>query len=376
MFLYKCLLIYPFSRLLTAIFPKCATIYTQNDAFKAKIVQNSLSSLLDKFICLDKNFPKYVYFCGFGRNVGTSFFSSITLNSYLMSDRVERWPKPQNKPNYIYSIISVALVLFLIGFFGLVILHAQRLVTIFKERVNVMVELENGTDKNDVFALKSKLDASPYVKKGSVVFTSKEDAVELLREDFGEDFLKMEFQNPLYDVLSFNLKAEFMEESKLAEIKASIEMNQYVNDVYYQEGLVEDISRNIRKIGFLALAIGFLFLIVALTLIHNTIKLALYANRFLIKNMELVGASWGFISRPYFLRSMKNGLYSGMIAVSLLLMLLLLAQQDLPELRELEDPFLFSLLFLALILMGIIISGGSTWYIVNKYLRMRTDDLY
>jgi len=293
-----------------------------------------------------------------------------------MSNRAESWPKPQNKPNYIYSIISVALVLFLIGFFGLVILHAQRLVTIFKERVNVMVELENGTDKNDVFTLKTKLEASPYVKKGSVLFTSKEAAVELLREDFGEDFLKMEFQNPLYDVLSFNLQAEYMEETKLEEIKKSIEMNQYVNDVYYQEGLVEDISRNIRKIGFLALAIGCLFLIVALTLIHNTIKLALYANRFIIKNMELVGASWGFISRPYFLRSLKNGLYSGMLAVSLLLMLLLLAQQDLPELRELEDPFLFSLLFLVLILIGIIISGGSTWYIVNKYLRMRTDDLY
>lgn len=293
-----------------------------------------------------------------------------------MSNRVESWPGTQTKPNYLYSIISVALVLFLIGFFGLIILHAQSLLTLLKEKVNVMVELENGTDKKDVFTLKSKLESSPYVKKGSVVFTSKEEAVELLREDFGEDFLKMEFQNPLYDVLSFNLQADYMEQSKLAEIKKSILMNQYVNDVYYQEGLVDDIAANIRKTGFLALGISFLFLIVALTLIHNTIKLALYANRFLIKNMELVGASWGFITRPYFLKSLRNGLFSGMIAVSLLLMLLLLAQQDLPELRELEDPFLLSLLFIGLILTGILISGGSTWYIVNKYLRMRLDDLY
>lgn len=293
-----------------------------------------------------------------------------------MSNGLESWPGKQTKPNYLYSIFSVAMVLFLIGFFGLVILHAQRLVTLFKERVNVIVEIESGTDKTDIYNLKTKLENSPYVKEGSVVFTSKEEAAELLREDFGEEFLKMDFQNPLYDVLSFNLRAAYMEQSKIKEIKASILVNQYINDVYYQEGLVDDIARNIQKLGYLALGLAILFLLVAITLIHNTIKLALYSNRFLIKNMELVGASWGFISKPYFIRSIKNGLLSGMTAVSLLIIILLLAQRELPELRNLQDPILFSSLFLALILMGIFISGVSTWYIVNKYLKMRVDDLY
>lgn len=293
-----------------------------------------------------------------------------------MSSRLESWPGSRTKPNYLYSIFSVAMVLFLIGFFGLVILHAQRLVTTFKERVNVIVEIENGTDKKDIFNLKEKLSDSPFVKKGSVVFTSKEEAAELLREDFGEDFLKMEFQNPLYDVLTFNLKAAYLEQSKIQEIKDAILVNQYINDVYYQEGLVDDIAQNITKLGYLALVLGLLFLIVAITLIHHTIKLALYANRFLIKNMELVGASWGFISRPYFLRSLLNGLLSGIIAVSMLTGILLLAQRELPELRALQDLVLFGGLFLGLILTGILISGISTWYMVNKYLKMRVDDLY
>lgn len=293
-----------------------------------------------------------------------------------MSDRREAWPGASTKPNYVYSIISVALVLFMIGFFGLVLIQAQGLITIFKERVKVMVEIKPTTDKKDILALKQDLEGSTYTKAGSVEYTSKEAAADLLREDFGEDFLKSGFSNPLYDVLSFNLQADYMEQEKLAEIKSKILLNESVSDVYYQEGLVEDIAQNIQKVGYFALVIGLLFLIVAMTLIHNTIKLALYANRFLIKNMELVGASWGFISRPYFFKSMQNGLLSGMIAVSLLLLLLLLAQRELPELQGLQHAPLFMLLFGGLIVAGVLISGLSTWYIVNKYLRMRVDDLY
>ncbi len=283
---------------------------------------------------------------------------------------------PSTKPNYVYSIISVALVLFMIGFFALVLLHAQGLVKLFQERVQVMIEITPDTRTPDILELQRLLEQNDSIKAGSVVYTSKEDAAALLREDFGEDFLQVGFPNPLFDVLSFNLAAEHFNSNNLAELKKQLLLNPTVHDVYYQEGLVDEIAQNVQKIGYFTLGIGLLFLVVAITLIHHTIKLALYANRFLIKNMELVGASWGFISRPYFFKSIRNGLLSGMIAVSLLLLVMWLAQQELPELERFQDWTMLGALFGGLILIGMIISGVSTWYMVNKYLRMRVDDLY
>ncbi|MEL6865715.1 MAG: permease-like cell division protein FtsX [Bacteroidota bacterium] len=280
------------------------------------------------------------------------------------------------KPNYVYSIVSVALVLFLLGFFGLLILHAQELVRVFKENVNLMVEVKANTTKTAIYDLQRQLAKEPYVKPGSIVFTSKESAVDLLREELGEDFMKLGFVNPLYDAFTFNLRASHMQRDSLIKIKQALKSEPLVSDVHYQEGIVDGLSENIERVSWLALAIGLLFLLIAISLIHNTIKLALYANRFLIKNMELVGASWGFISRPYLWRSLMHGFLSGLLAVGALILLLFLAQQDLPDLKQLEDIPRFAILFGALILLGILITSSSTYYVVNKYLQMRVDDLY
>ncbi len=282
----------------------------------------------------------------------------------------------RSKPNYFYSIIGVALVLFLIGSFALIVLNGQSLVNSYKEKMNIMVELKNELPNHEHLKIIQTLEGASFTKSGSVVFTSKEEAAKSLQKDFGDDFSSLGFSNPLYDVINFSTKATYTHPDSLSKIAADLKNNTNVIDVFYQEGLADDIEKNVGKIGFIALIIGVLFIFVAVTLIHNTIKLALYSNRFLIKNMELVGASWRFISRPFLFRSLKNGFFSAIIAIAMLSGLIFFIKSNMVELTSLLDPYLIGILFSGILILGILITGLSTYYIVNKYLRMRLDDLY
>lgn len=286
--------------------------------------------------------------------------------------------KDQNrtKPNYFYSIISVALVLFLLGFFGLIMLSAQNLITTFKEKVNIMVEIMEAATTEEIQGLQKVIEQAAYSKDGSIKYTNKEEAARMMREDFGEDFLKLDLPNPLYDVITFNVRASYLEKDSLENIKLELHSYPAVSDVYYQESLVNQIAQNIRRIGFITLGIGLFFILVAITLIHNTIRLALYANRHLIKNMQLVGASWEFISRPYLNKSMLYGLLSSIIAISALGFLFWWIKQSIPELSLLENITGFIALALTLTVLGVLINALSTYFVVKKYLKMRVDDLY
>ncbi len=283
--------------------------------------------------------------------------------------------KAKTKPNYFYSIVSVALVLFLFGFFAVLVLYAQQFISRSKENINIMVEIKRDTPKTQIKALKELIEAQPYVRKGTVSFTTKETAAESMKEELG-DFNKYGFQNPFYDVLNFNINAEQLNEHTLLSMKTELRGQDIVSDVYYQEGLVVDIEKNVMKAGYFILGLGALFLLVAVTLIHNTIKLALYANRFLIKNMQLVGASWSFISRPYLWKSIKNGFWSAFIASFSIISLVHLAQLDLVDLSALRVTNGLLILTLGLFVIGILITFLSTYFVVNKYLQMRVDDLY
>jgi len=292
-----------------------------------------------------------------------------------MSQRPEKQAL-KTKPNYIYAIVSVALVLFLLGFFGLVLLQANSLVKLFKEQINLIVELEEGTSDDAITQLTTFLEEKSYIKPASINFISKEEGATMLREDFGEDFLKLDLPNPLYDVITFNVKAAYLRKDSLEIIRSDVMRHTYVSDMFYQESLVDDIIQNIEKIGYIALAVGLFLIIIAVALIHNTIRLALYANRFLIKNMELVGASWEFISRPYLLRSIKHGVLSAVLAIGVLVGLLWWANYEFQELRTLDNSTSIIILFIGLAMAGVLISTLSTYYVVNRYLKMRVDDLY
>jgi len=285
--------------------------------------------------------------------------------------------EPRTQPNYSRSIVSVALVLFLLGFFGLLVIQANELVAALKEEINLIVEIDDTASPEDKNKLKAYLQSSPMLKSGSLRYVSKEKGIEMLREDFGKDFLEAGLPNPLYDVFIFNVISGYMNPDSLAGVRAGLKKNwSFVSDVYYQRGLIDSLSRNLRRIGWVSLGISVFFVFVAFVLIHNTIRLALYANRFLIKTQELVGASWEFISKPFLRRSIWNGLLSGLLGIALLNGLLWLAEREIPEMKELHDWPHILILFGLLLCAGVLITVSSTYYVVNKYLKMRVDDLY
>jgi len=283
---------------------------------------------------------------------------------------------PKIGPNYFYVIISVSLVLFLLGFFGAAVIQTGDLIGHFKEQVNIIVELEDGADTSKVADLTTYLLGSNYLKDSSLQFISKEQGATMLNEALGEELLRADLPNPLYDVLVFNVKAHYLVEDSLSQIRERIRKYSFVSDLYYQESLINQLARNFERIGYLALGVSIFFILIAIVLMHNTIRLALYSNRFLIKNMELVGASWRFISRPYLLKSLVYGLISATIAIVGLSFIFWLFAKEVQQINLVDSIWKMVLLFFCLITIGVAITGLSTLYVVNKYLKMRVEDLY
>lgn len=283
---------------------------------------------------------------------------------------------PGTEPNYIYSIIGVTLVLVLVGFFGVLLLTADQLIRALKEQVNLIIELKDDIAFESRTAFENRLERFPFVIAGSVEFVSKEEGAKGMKEEFGEDFLTLDMPNPLFDIFTFNVKSSYAHPDSLVRIRSELMDNEVVRDVFYQKNVAEIIAVNLKKFGFIALALGLFFSLVAVFLIHNTIRLALYANRFLIKNMELVGASWEFISRPFLKRSFLHGIYSGLFALIILGFIQFFAMQYLPVVLKPDDWLFFGLMSIGLIVLGTLITTGSTWFVVDKYLKMRIDEMY
>ena len=280
----------------------------------------------------------------------------------------------RKKTNYFYSIVSVALVLFLLGFFATALLFTRQQVTNQQEKISMMVELKENADELSLQMLKNWLPKADFVRE--VHFVSKEQAGAMMRKSLGDEFIASDMPLPFYDAFSVNLKSDRLNSDSIAGITARLRTNDAISDVYMDEGLIGDVSKTVEKIALIALAVAALFIIVAITLIHNTIRLNLFSDRFIIKNMELVGASWGFISRPYIGRGVRNGFLSALFAIILLGVLWFFAQKEAPELNFLFTNPLFWASGIGLVLLGVLISWLSTFYVVNKYLKMRLDDLY
>jgi cell division transport system permease protein len=283
---------------------------------------------------------------------------------------------PVSKPNYVYAIVSVALALFLFGSFGLLLGHAGQLLRFYREQVALILELKSTATPEDAASVQKALENTPYVVPGSIRYINKADAKAMMAETFGKDFLALDLPNPFFDVLTFNVRSNYMNPESLAQIRAAWRADASVNDVFYQENLLDAIARNLRKAGIVILSLALIFALVVGILVHNTVRLALYANRFLIKTMELVGASWGFISRPYLVRAIFHGFLSACIANAALFATLSAIRARLPELAQFADIQQLSLVFGLQFLLGIGINTLSTWVVVNKYLSMRMDDLY
>jgi len=285
-----------------------------------------------------------------------------------------KFEKKRLRSSYFTSIISISLVLFLIGLMGLLILNAKVLSNYVKESLNLSIILKDNVKEVEVRRLQKNLDAAKYVKYTE--FISKEQAAKELQDELGEDFIEFLGYNPLLASIDVYLHAPYANPDSIVMIEGTLMDYSPIKEVYYHESLIVLINKNIRKISFVIMIFSGLLFLIAITLINNTIRLSVYSKRFLIHTMQLVGATRPFIRWPFIKKSILHGIFAAFIAILLILGSLYLAQKDFPELIKIQDVEVLALLFSGVILLGILFNLISTFFAVNKYLRMEEGDLY
>jgi len=276
--------------------------------------------------------------------------------------------------SYVTAVVSITLVLFMIGLLGFLVLHARKLSNYVRENIGFSIMIKDGVKEAAILDLQRKLDKEEFVK--STEYISRERAAADFEEELGEDFVGFLGYNPLLPSIELRLKASYSNPESIRIIENRLLGFPGVREVNYHKPLVDQINQNLERISLVIGSIILLFLLISIALINNTIRLSVYAKRFLIRSMQLVGATQGFIRRPFLVKSVLNGCISGVIAIALLLTMLYFATQEIPALLELEDLELFGALCAMVILAGILISWISTYFAVGKYLRMKTDSLY
>jgi cell division transport system permease protein len=294
-------------------------------------------------------------------------------NSVFMSQSSKASIK-RGKPSYFMSILGVTLVLFLLGIIGWLVINANKLANHFKESVEVNVYLRGDLNPKDSSVLVQYIASRPYVK--SFVYTTKEMAKKKYITDGNESWDKILTENPLDNSIDFKLKKQYLNTDTLANVKKDLLQNVYVKDVQYPEALIGTMSKNIRILSIVLLVIALIISFVVIFLIDNTIRLAMFSNRFLIKTMQMVGATRWFIAKPLNNKAIINGAISGIIAVVAVYFVVVVIEGFVPEMKAIHDNAGLALLFFGLIVLGIIITLISTHRSVIKYLRMKLDDLY
>jgi len=276
--------------------------------------------------------------------------------------------------SYLTLVISVSLVLFLLGILGLVLINAKELSDYFRESLSFSVMLDDEAREADIRMLQKDLDAKPYVK--STVYVSKDEAAAKMKEDLGEDFISFLGDNPLPPTIDVYLFAGYTSPDSVARIEKYVLEYPFVKEIYYEESLLFLINENVRKVSLFLLVISAFLFLIAVTIINNTIRLAIYSKRFLIRTMELVGATRSFIRKPFLVRSVYHGIIAALIAMTLLMGLLYLIEKKFYMMFYFHSIRLLVILCVALVILGILINLVSTFLSVDRYLDISEDKLY
>jgi len=280
----------------------------------------------------------------------------------------------KTKTIYISTIFSIALVLLMLGMLGLILVHAKNLSNYVKENIVLNIIVDEGAKETDVLQFQKDLNANPAIK--TTQYVNKEMAARNLTNDLGEDFVNFLGYNPLLSTVDVYLKADYANNKSIEVLKAGIAKNPVVKEVIYQGSLIDMVNKNINTIGLIILGFAAILLIISVALINNTIRLAIYSQRFLIKSMQLVGATKNFIRKPFILLAALHGLIAAFIAILILLGILYYAQREIPEIVILRNYTEFGIVLLGLVGVGIFITAISTSFAVSKYLRLKIYDLY
>ena len=280
----------------------------------------------------------------------------------------------KTKTIYISTIFSIALVLLMLGMLGLIVVHAKNLSNYVKENIVLNIIVDEGAKETDVLAFQKQLNGNTVVKQ--TLYVNKEVAQHNLTKDLGEDFVNFLGYNPLLSTIDVYLKADYANTKSIDALKKSLEKNPVVKEVIYQSSLIDMVNKNISTISLIVLGFAIILLVIAIALINNTIRLAIFSQRFLIKSMQLVGATKNFIRKPFILVAALHGLIASFIAIIILLGILYYAQREIPEIVILRNYTEFGFVLIALVAIGIFITAISTLFAVSRYLRLKLYDLY
>ena len=281
----------------------------------------------------------------------------------------------RSKPSYFMAILGVALVLFILGLLGWIVINASKLENYFKGSVQIHAFIREGTPQKDIDSLKSQMETKVYAR--NVEYVTKEMARDKFIGDGNEDWNKVLDYNPLPASIDFFLQPQYVNKDSIGNIITDVQQNFIVSEVKYPDAVVNSLNSVVRKIELFLLVVAAVLSLIAIILIDNTIRLAMFSNRFLIKTMQMVGATRWFISIPFDKRAIINGFLSAILAVATIILIIYTVEAWwLPEIKALRDNTLLGFLFAALIVIGIGITFLSTHRSVTKYLKMKLDDLY
>jgi cell division transport system permease protein len=279
---------------------------------------------------------------------------------------------------YLSVVLSITLALFVIGVFGSLVIYSKELERLVRENVKIQVYLKNQITENQRGQIEKSIASKAFISKNesAIQFISRDQAAKEFTEETGEDFKKFLGENPLRDAFLVKIDENFHDIENMKKIKEEVEKIGGVYEVYYVENVVDSINKNITKIGFILMGLVALLLFVVVLLINNTLRLALFSQRFLIRSMQLVGARSSFIQRPFLIRAGIHGFVAGIFAISLLIGLLILATRKVEDLAIIQNNDRLIILLGTLVFIGILVAVASTFRAVSKYLKLSLDELY
>ena len=278
--------------------------------------------------------------------------------------------------SYAMSLVSIMLVLFLLGVFAIFVMHARKLSNHIKENIGFEIVMNSDVKEANILRLQKELDAMPAVK--STEYITKEEAISRLSEDLGEDFLEWlgNEANPLLPSIDVRFHAAYANTDSIAVIEAQLQENTDVKEVYYQKSLIDLINNNIRKIATVLMIVSLILLFIAIALIRNTIRLSIYAKRFLVRSMQLVGATESFIRRPFLKSGVSQGFFGGLLADLLLVGILFWISKRIPDLMLIQDTTAIVAILIGVVVLGVILAWLSTRAALDKFLKADLDKLY
>ena len=291
-----------------------------------------------------------------------------------MSKSFEKYQKRRLRSSYISVVISISLVLFLLGVLGLLVLNTKKVSNYFKESAAITLFLKNDVNRDQILNLQVSIDEQSFTK--STKFISKEEAAEIYKKENGEDFMDFLGYNPLENSIDIDVKAEFVSPEKMEEIEGIYKTNQFVSSVSYDKPLIDLLTKNVRRISLFILIFCGLATLVVVVLINSSIRLSVYSKRFTIKTMQMVGATKRFIRKPFIWNSVKLGILGAILAIIELALLLYYMNTTFPEFGMIDNRVEMAGLFGIIFGMGILITWISTFLATQRFLNLRTDELY